>query len=283
MKQRALSFHVPGEAGPDRLRPLLRTLADHGPIAGSVIERSQLMEGMVPHLDGRLPRSEIITFASDIGILEVAPSKCIVTARAEALMRSDCAADLAHILHYFGWSPDTATLRAPMWTYRTLIDLLWEQAPVKLNTDIIGRLVEEIGVRAEQVFGGVTGFDPSNTSVGPKTVRGVRAWLEGLTPPALGEDGLIRRRQTCPPQVVPLALAEVARRVGALPGTDFRLAPETRTLLCRACFLAPEALDRMLDWTVATRPDFVRWGTLISTYGRQVVLARTDLAPEHLL
>ena len=39
----------------------------------------------------------------------------------------------------------------------------------------------------------------------------------------------------------------------------------------------PECLDRMLEWTVATQPRFLRWGTLISTYGRQLVLTRADL------
>jgi hypothetical protein len=74
-----------------------------------------------------------------------------------------------------------------------------------------------------------------------------------------------------------LALGATARQAGAEAGTDFRLGPEERESLCRACFLDPAALDTMLAWTVQTQPHHVRWGTTNARYGRQLVLA--DLGP----
>ena len=275
----SIAFHVPPVSRPASLRALLAVL--DAASDGTPLARATVLEQMTPYLDAR-PRGEVITLARELGIVGISEDGVVAEPRARALLRSSCPNDLAHGLQYFAWSPGEPHRRGPMWTYRTVVDLLWEQAPVRLSGALKRRLVEEVLARVGQEFAGVSGFDPDHVSVGPMTIDGVVCWLEGLSPGVV-ENGSVARRQTCPPALLVLAIAAVARSAGVVPGVDFRLSTEHRAVLCRSCFIEPTVLDRMLEWTVSTQPKLLRWGTLISTYGRQLVLVRTNVQPEDLV
>lgn len=276
----ALTFHVPPDAGPAGMRALLMALAS---CSDGEIARVALLERMIPFIAGDArPRGEVITLAHDLGIIEANGSGLVPTARTTALRTTQSLVDLIHGLQYFAWSSNEPRSLSRLWTYRTVVDALWDESPVTLSAATKRRMVEHVLSSAEHTFASVPGFDPRRTSVGPKTIDGVVSWLRDLSPSVV-QDGVVRRRQTCPPPLVVIALSEVIRSTGAVAGTDFRLAPEQRDTLCRSCFLDAGSLDRMLDWTVSTQPKLLRWGTLISTYGRQIVLARTDIAPENLV
>jgi len=196
--------------------------------------------------------------------------------RADHPLAARDAGDLIHTLSYFAWSSSAPERLSRMWTYRTVVDLLWESAPARIDSELKKRLVENLLGRAETVFSGCDAFDPGRTSLGPKSIDGVLRWLEHLVP-AVVLDNRMQRRQRCSPAMMALALAATAREAGVEAGTDFRLGPDQRSSLGRACFLDPNALDAMLVWTVQTRPQSVRWGTMNARYGRQLVLH--DLSP----
>lgn len=272
-----MTFHVPPEAGPSAMRALLAVL--DGSEEGAVFRRTELMQAMTPYLETN-PRSEVLTLASGLGIIAQVKEGFSANLRARALARIGCGVDLIHGLQYFAWSPQDPAVLSPSWTYRTLVDSLYDHAPVSLDSQLKNWLIEDVLDRARREFQRVPGFDASRISIGPKSIDGVIRWLAALSPSVM-RGGVLRRRDACPPQLLALAIGAVARRAGAADDTDFRLTPDHRSTLYRSAFIEPECLDRMLDWTVATHPTHLRWGTAISTYGRQLVVP-SAIAPEDL-
>lgn len=273
---RSLAFHVPPDARPVGVHALLGAFEDEPEGFGT---RSELLERMkVRMVADSKPRGEAIQLAEDLGIVANRQGRIVETEYGAVLRSIVNANDLLHGMQYVSWSSDNPEHVSRLWTYRAIVDALWKEAPVVLDAACKRRLVEDILVEASQTFEGVPGYDLARTSVGPKTIDGVTCWLRDLSPPAIvGER--VSHRQSCAPQLVVLALSAVGRLSGASAGTDFRLTPEHREFLCRCCFLSRESLDRMLEWSVATQPQLLRWGTLISTYGRQIVLMKLDLQP----
>lgn len=275
-----LTFHVPPDARPASIQALLSAMSRHsdGPLS-----RQSLLDRMAAFSAAEArPRGEVITLARDLGLIVDEDGGLSGTPRLAALAQSQCAVDLMHGLQYVAWSAVDAAVLTRMWTYCAVMDLLWNEAPVTVDASCKKRLVEEILDRAGRAFNDVPGFDAARTSIGPKSIDGVLCWLRELAP-AVTQGSEVVRRQTCPPPLVVLALATVTRAAGIQPGTDFRLTPDHRAFICRCCFLDPQSLDRMLEWTVQTQVRHVRWGTLISTYGRQLVLTETCVGPEDLV
>jgi hypothetical protein len=262
-----LTFHVPPDASPEAVRAIFHVLisSGNGPLSPATLK------GQVANMLGRQPRGEALTLLRDLRLIAQTPRGLELTARGAAVAASAEAADLVHGLSYFAWSPNEPQRLSRMWTYRVVVDQLWDLTPVTINPALKKQLVEEVLARAEIQFAGTDGFTATRASVGPKSVDGVLRWLEQLIPPVL-RDRQLMWRQRCSPTLMVLALSATAMHAGAAPGADFRLGPEERTLLSRACFLDPLALDAMLDWTVQTQPQYVRWGTLNARYGRQVVI-----------
>lgn len=259
-----ITFHLPPDAEPAAMQAILQVLAA-GPVAPAAVRErvgSQL---------GKRPRGEALTLARDLGLLAEEGGVLGMTELGRGAAASGELADAVHGLSYFAWSERSPTHCSRLWTYRMITDLLWEAAPVQLDSALKKRLVEEILARAEATFGKVAGFMAARASIGPKTIDGALRWLEQLAPPVVRERTVVRR-QRCPPRLMTLALAETMRQTGAEAGADFRLAATERTVLCRACFIEPNALDAMLDWTMQTQPQHVRWGTLNARYGKQVVV-----------
>jgi hypothetical protein len=264
-----LTFHVPPDAHPDVVQAIFHVLT------------SQARDGLAPaafrervtDMLGRPPRTEAIALVRDLGLVAQTPRTLALTPRGATLAASAEAADLIHGLSYFAWSAAEPERLSRFWTYRTVVDSLWDQAPVEVDPGLKKRLVEYVLARAETEFASAEGFESARASVGPKSVDGVLRWLERLSPPVL-RDRRVQRRQRCAPLLVVLALSAIVSRAGADPGADFRLGAEERAGLGRACFVEPTALDAMLEWTMQTQPRYVRWGTPNARYGRQVMLVR---------
>ncbi len=264
-----LTFHVPPDAHPEVVDTIFHVLTTHN---GAPVAPSALKEQVADML-GRPPRTEAIALVRDLELVEHTPRAIGLTPRGAAVALSGEAADLIHGLSYFAWSAATPEHLSRLWTYRTVVDLLWELAPVTLDPALKKRLVEDVLARAEETFATAEGYDAARASVGPKSVDGVLRWLERLNPPVL-RDRQLQRRQRCAPLLMVLALSMTVTCAGAHLGADFRLGAEERDVLCRACFIEPAALDAMLDWTMQTQPQYVRWGTPNARYGRQVMLLR---------
>lgn len=266
------TFHVPPDAGPDGVNAIFSALSF---AADGVLPSTALRDKLAGML-GKQPRGEALALARDLRLVEQSPAGIRLTPRGRAIASASEPDDLIHGVSYFAWSEEAPEQLSRMWTYRTVVDLMWEASPSGIDSALKKRLVEELLARAESVFASNAAFDPGRTSLGPKSIEGVQRWLERLTPTVVA-DRRIARRQRCPPLLMALALGATARRASAEPGTDFRLGPGERDRLCRASFLEPAALDTMLDWTVQTQPQYLRWGTANARYGRQVVLG--DLSP----
>ena len=260
-----LTFHVPPDAGPDQVLALVSALDEgDGPLPAAAL-RARAGE-----LLGKQSRGEALALLRDLDLIRQ-DGNVSFTKRGQALAAAPEVVDLIHGLANFAWQPLHPARLSRLWTYRTVVDLLWEHAPVTVAPAWKKLLVEDLLSRAEGVFGGEPGFSSARASLGPKSIDGVLRWLERLAP-AVVSDGVVVRRRRCPPPLMVLALACVARAAGAEPGTDFRLGPEERDALARGCFLEPFALEEMLTWTVQTAPGRVRWGATNARYGRQIVL-----------
>jgi hypothetical protein len=267
-----LTFHVPPDAGPEGVNAIFNALSVTGDGALSATVLREQVAGML----GKQPRGEALALGRDLDLVAQTTAVVRLTPRGKAVVSAAEPNDLVHGFSYFAWSEEVPERLSRMWTYRMVVDLLWEAAPTVIDPTLKKRLVEELFARAEPAFASTGAFDPGRTSLGPKSIEGVQRWLEQLTP-AVVRDRRIGRRQRCPPLLMVLALGATARNAGAEVGTDFRLGPGERDTLCRACFLDPVALDTMLEWTVQTQPHRVRWGTTNARYGRQLVMV--DLGP----
>jgi hypothetical protein len=264
-----LTFHVPPDAHPEVVEAIFHVLTaqSEGAVAPAAL-REQVADML-----GRPPRSEALALVRDLALVAQTPRAMTLTPRGAAVAASAEAPDLIHGLSYFAWSDAAPEHLSRLWTYRTVVDLLWELAPVVVDAALKKRLVEDVLARAEEVFATADGYQAARTSVGPKSVDGVLRWLERINPAVL-RDRQLQRRQRCAPLLMALALSATVTRAGADPGADFRLGPEERGVVSRACFLEPAALDAMLEWTMQTQPQYVRWGTPNARYGRQVMLVR---------
>ncbi len=262
-----LTFHVPPDAGPEAVQAIFHVLTAGGanPVSSAALKEQ------VADMLGRQPRGEALALMRDLGLIAQAPRGFELTPRGAAVSAGASAPDLVHGLSYLAWSSAEPQRLSRMWTYRVVVDLFWELAPVVVDPALKKQLVEDVLARAEGVFAGTDGFTAARASIGPKSVDGVLRWLERLTPSVLS-DRQLTRRQRCSPPLMVLALSAAAQHAGAAPGADFRIGPEERALLAHVCFLDPSALDAMLDWTMQTQPRHVRWGTLNARYGRQVVI-----------
>ncbi|MHB8573926.1 MAG: hypothetical protein ACYDCQ_01210 [Dehalococcoidia bacterium] len=275
-----LTFHVPPDASPEAVQAHFHALLGAGDAPLSPATLRDRAAAML----GRQPRGEALSLIRDLALVTTSGDALVLTPRGQVVAADQAASDLVHGFSYFGWSARDPARLSRLWSYRALVDALWELAPVTVDAALKKRLVEDLLARAEACFegAGIEGFASARASVGPKSVDGVLRWLERLDPAVLC-DRRLERRQRCPPQLMALAVAAMVGGAGAERGTDFRLGAEERTLLCRVCFIEPSALDAMLDWTMQSQPHRVRWGTANARYGRQLMLLDPGpLAPNAL-
>ncbi|MBN2393038.1 MAG: hypothetical protein JXR84_20080 [Anaerolineae bacterium] len=257
MAERHLTFHVPQEAEPSTLIPLLEAVNAEQAEFDTV---ASLLDFAQQH--GLMSRAEINSFASDCGLLQKDQVKGIGLSEAALWMlqlKPETRPDVVHYIIYSGWQAERPLDKTVLWSYRQVVDLLWRQPGADISK-ISNVIAEEIRNQIQETF-------ESDPSFSPKSIRGVRKWLEALTPPVI-ENDIFTRRYFCPPELALLALGWVGQTLGGEVGIDFLLTLERREAVCRVCLLDPAALDRVLDWTLPLYPAVVRPGTGAGVYGR---------------
>lgn len=259
MAERHLTFHVPQEAEPGTLISLLEAIDAEQAEFDTV---ASLLDFAQQH--GLISRPEIHIFASDCGLLQKDQVNGIELSELASRMlqlKPETRPDIVHYLIYSGWQSENPFNKTVLWSYRQVVDLLWQQPGANISK-IANVIAEEIRNHIQETF-------ESDPSFSPKSIRGVRKWLEALTPPVI-ENDVFSRRHFCPPELAVLALGWVGQTMGGQVGVDLLLTPERREAMCRICLLEVAALDRVLDWTLPLYPDVVRPGTGAGVYGRFV-------------
>ncbi len=272
MVEHHLTFHVPQEAEPGALIPLLEAINAEQMQFDTV---ASLLNFSQQH--GLISRTEINIFANDCGLLQKDQTGSIVLSEKALLvlrLKPETRPDIIHYLVYSGWQIEKPFEKTVLWSYRQVVDLLWRQPGADIGK-IANIIAEEIRNHIQDTF-------ESDPSFSPKSIRGVRKWLEALTPPVI-ENNIFTRRHFCPPELALLALGWVGQTAGGEVGVDLLLTPERREALCRVCLLDPAALDRVLDWTLPLYPTVVRPGTGAGVYGRFIRFLKwpelSDLLP----
>ena len=264
MADARLTFHIPQEGEPDKLIPLLeamRTDDARFPTVGALLDFAQAQ--------GLGGRTEMQILATACGLLRKDSDGYIVLSEAATVIaqqKPDIRPDLIHYLLYTGWQLDSPAANTILWSYREVTNSLWDKSSVNV-VSIANVIAEEVNNHTRKVFTGIPGYDLGMVSFSPKSIRGVRKWLEALTPPAI-ENNTFTRRYFCPPELTLLATSWVAQTMGGEADIDFLLTPERREAICRLCLLDPSALDKVLDWMLPFYPDIVRPGTGAGVYGR---------------
>lgn len=252
-----ITTHIPEDASPDKLLPLLVQMRSDNISFPSLSEFKDYAD---EYGFGRRP--ELSSFAKlcgflhqdDTGLVQLTEEGCVL-----ADLRPEVRSDIAHHRIYTIYDPDQPGIRTESWAYRQVVDGFWQRAPVNVLS-AHDAVVEEASNTALELFG-------ASISFSTKSVRGVRKWLEALSPPVL-EENVLTRRSFCHPELTLLATAWVCQRSDADLGIDLLLTPARREAICRLCLLEPAALDRTLDWMLPSFAHIVVPGTTAGAYGR---------------
>lgn len=257
-----LNFHVRHEVTPDRVVEVLQAIGRKKPFDHVTQFHRQV---------GRLR-----TLGLAVGIGE----DIALTPAGNHLLYIDDAKpqllpDLMHYLHRALWNEIEPMENAFSWVYRSFCDWLVEQGQVQLTHDwleaTVLRLWGEIGESSYFADSVDMATKEGTLSLSTDSLNGVLHWLRPLRPPVLAGD-TFARRHFCPPELLLLALGDVALRTGGELNVDLLLTSTRRDLLCRICLLEPSALDRTLDWVLPLYPKTVEPGTRTGAYGRFVRL-----------
>lgn len=172
--------------------------------------------------------------------------------------------DVIHFLFYSAWHRSGHTNQAPLWLYAQVCDVLWQQAPGKMDSyALTGRLHQE----SRQAF---PTHDPSFSE---RSVRGVFPWLASSTPPFLSKCGTktdlcSERRSYCTPQLFHLATELIYVRQGLKYGTSLTVDERHITAISQICLLDTNHFWEMASLTdMAIREFEVRkgqWGTSLA-------------------
>jgi hypothetical protein len=252
-----LTVHIPQEANPDALIPLLNLMYEQKlsfPDVKTLVAFTKE--------SGLGSRSELQNFAAVCGLLQRNEKGHIALSRdgwVISRLKSDIKADLIHFLMYTGWK-DSSKANTELWAYREIVDFLWFRADVEVLS-IGPSLNEEVRNKALEMFA-------ADVSFSPKSIRGARKWLSAVTPPVIESESTFSRRHFCPPELALLATGWVAQQTEGELEIDFLLTPERREMICKVCLLDPTALDRVLDWTLPLYPEVMVSGTSAGVYGR---------------
>lgn len=143
--------------------------------------------------------------------------------------------ELVHLRYWWLWAVDGERAHFS-WSYQTVSDALWEEAPTTVDAD---RLVATVLEAAEREFG------VSGASFSASSVLGILHWLRALSPPCIIGAGF-QRRVACPAEAVISALEGVQMSRGRPVTAPLRLDETSRDLVCRATLLDDAALDEVL-------------------------------------
>lgn len=264
MASSRITFHVPSEGAPDKILPLLQAMQREQAVFISVKDLQTFAKEC-----GLSDRVEIPSLASAVGLLKRGEQGgTSLSERAEAIVRLKpvIQPEIIHYLLYTTWRSDQPEQNSFLWSYREVVNSYWERGTVDV-VDSSNMIAEEINNRTQAIFTGVEDYHFGEVSFSPKSIRGVRKWLEALAPPVI-EDGIFTRRNFCPPELTLLATGWVAQMMEGEIGIDFLLTPARREAICRLCLLEPNNLDSVLDWMLPNYLEIVQPGTSAGVYGR---------------
>lgn len=263
-----LALHVPPDANPSNVSEMLLLLAAELRRFDSVRDLLTFTESQ-----GIGSRTEMQSIATDMGLLDKTNSGIGLSDSGLAFsnVREDARADILHFLMYTGWQHNHPLEHLPSWAYRYCCDKYWDLDNVTLDTDYSDRLVEEVinFARAKFMSLGTESFD--EISFSRKSLSGAKRWLDAVQPSVI-EGNTFSRRSFCPPELMMLALGYSVQDESDVAESDVLLSRDRRELICRACLLEPNALDKTLDWAISVFPHLVEPGTSAGTYGRFVRL-----------
>ena len=141
-------------------------------------------------------RSEPLSLARLLGLLVERDGNfgLSMTARAIAELRPAARADALHFLLVTAWHDTADPSLGCAWVYRTFCDRLWSRGSVGLGSAETKRVVADLLDAAHAAFP-----ELQLAALSPKSVLGMRKWLEALDPPVLSGDEF-RRREVCSPE-----------------------------------------------------------------------------------
>jgi hypothetical protein len=145
--------------------------------------------------------------------------------------------------------------------------MLWQAAPTPVDRDLI---VATILAEAPQVF------DVQAVSFSRSSTQGILHWLKALSPSCIVTEGSeeFRRRPSCPPEALVIALEGAKLAAGSPLGVPLYLDVSVRECVCRATLLDSKGFEEVLseaeDMGLVTR--------LTSSRG-EAILIRQSLFP----
>lgn len=268
-----LAIHVLPDSNPENTISMIRVLAENPDLS---FETSKDLVDFLKD-QGVNANDWVQSTATSMGILERGAKNTHLSSMGMVLgrLREDVRGDLLHFLMYSGWNPTKPLEFLQSWAYRACCDHYWQARDMELTSAYLDNLVENTINIARDAFTAMNVGDFEEISFSRKSLTGVHKWLEALHPEVLPDKGKrFVRRAFCPPELLVMAIGHVLKDESAVIGTDILLTREKRESLCRICLLAPEYLDRTLDWTINTFPSLLAPGTSAGFYGRFVRLSK---------
>lgn len=144
-------------------------------------------------------------------------------------------AECIHFLYMTSW--DKETNNRVSWSYKTVCQLLWQNAPGTVDKD---RLVRQVGQKAEEAFA------VGDISFSVSSIAGIFQWLAQLQPPCLQENHFILRPY-CPLETFMLAINHLYQTSGKQ--TYLPISPTLRQQVCQICLIPTEAFFDLLQQT----------------------------------
>jgi hypothetical protein len=264
------SFHVRHDFTPVHGREALLLLVNAPALGNDDLLQRARVRGL--ELGERRSPDKVVASLRDLGLasrsghratgpIELTPlgRELAVVAQRDPLLFGE----FIHLRYWWLWAVHNPAAHFS-WAYRTVTNLLWEEAPTTVDAD---RLVAAVLEAAEREFG-VFG-----ASFSPSSVLGILHWLRALSPPCLaGSD--FQRRAACPPEAVVSALEGIQVTRGRPLDAPLRLDGAGRELACRATMLDDAALDDVLVLAEESLGLLRRSGD-----GGEVVVLRRSLIP----
>lgn len=259
-----ITFHMPSEGAPDKILPLLRAMY-RANISFETVK--ELMNFAKEHGLGDRSEMQVVAHAIQLlqknkdGHIQLSPQGNAVVRLKETVQT-----DVVHFLLYTTWQKTNPQENSFLWSYKEIVNWCWDRNGIDV-IESANLIAEETNNRTQEFFSNIPGYDFSEVSFSPKSVRGVRKWIEALIPPVI-ENNIFTRRTFCSPELVLLATGWVAQQTEGEIGIDFLITPPRREAICRLCLLESNSLDNVLDWMVPNYPQVLQPGTTAGVYGR---------------